>query len=663
VAASLPLVGEELAGYRLRAVIGRGGMSVVFQAENPRLSSIVALKVLAPELSANDTFRARFLQESRIAAGLSHPNVIPIFDMGTHEELLFIAMRYVAGADLRAILQVRGRLLPEQSLSLIRQAGQALDAAHRSDLIHRDVKPANLLVERGVEDDPDHVYLADFGLTKHELSRSGLTATGEFVGTLAYIAPEQIKGEQVDGRADIYSLGCILYESLTGRVPFLKDADAAIIWAHVEEQPVAPSAVCADLPEAFDKVIVRALAKRPEDRYASCREFVDAASAAFRPSVKPATRTSGGNPESVLARTPPFPLSDRTEVERPAAHVDHTEVDPPVPSPHATETDLAAGSSDPAPGIQDESAGRAAATGAQPSERDVGIFPPPMAAHGDSSRASTKTGPRRHRWLVAAAVLAVAAVAVVALVLSSGTSSAGQTDGAALAAVPDNHVNGSGTVSLNLTGDVATVKVDTRGLLNGEPHLMHIHAGGKGACPPASAARLHNGHLAISTGNGIGYYGQTVATLSTYGSTSGIPPNNVQFPAAPMTGGITYHRKIVLTKDAARLIRLGDAVIVVHGIDYNGNHRYDDVLGLSDLDKVYSGESTAPALCGPLRRQSSADVARAGSGTQVYAATLGVARGSAAERIAAGLALLCHLAPVPRLPAQAPSPHSAPSIA
>jgi len=188
---TLPMVGDELAGYRLRGVLGRGGMSVVYEAENPRLGSTVALKVLAPELATNDLFRARFLRESRIAASLNHPNVIPIYDMGAHDDLLFIAMRYVVGSDLRAVLKAKGVLTPDQALLLIGQAGRALDAAHRNGLVHRDVKPGNILIE-GVSDDesePDHVYLSDFGLSKHAASRSGLTATGEFMGTVDYISP------------------------------------------------------------------------------------------------------------------------------------------------------------------------------------------------------------------------------------------------------------------------------------------------------------------------------------------------------------------------------------------------------------------------------------------------------------------------------------------
>jgi serine/threonine protein kinase len=278
----LPLVGDEFAGYRVRAVLGRGGMSVVYQAENLRLSSIIALKVLAPELADNDVFRARFLEESRIAASLNHPNVIPIYDMGARSDLLYIAMRYVSGTDMRQMIKKRGRILPATALFLVSQAARALDAAHRRGLVHRDVKPGNLLIERGVDEaDPDHVYLTDFGITKHAMSRSGLTSTGQFLGTIDYVAPEQIRGTSVMGQADQYSLGCVLYECLTGRVPFEKDLDAAIIWAHVEETPTMPTVLRPELPPEIDEVFSRVLAKRPEERYGSCREFVDAAGLAL----------------------------------------------------------------------------------------------------------------------------------------------------------------------------------------------------------------------------------------------------------------------------------------------------------------------------------------------------------------------------------------------
>ena len=272
-------MGDEFAGYRVRSVLGRGGMSVVYQAENLRLGSVVALKVLAPELATDDVFRARFLEESRIAASLNHPNVIPIYDMGSQDDLLYIAMRYVSGHrhaadDQEARPDPPGdRLVPASA-----RPARALDAAHRKGLVHRDVKPGNLLIERGSDDaDPDHVYLADFGITKHAMSRSGLTSTGQFMGTIDYVAPEQIRGTSVLGLADHYSLGCVLYECLTGRVPFEKDLDAAIIWAHVEETPTMPTVLRPELPPEIDEVFGRVLAKRPDERYGSCREFVEAA--------------------------------------------------------------------------------------------------------------------------------------------------------------------------------------------------------------------------------------------------------------------------------------------------------------------------------------------------------------------------------------------------
>ena len=301
----LPLVGDEFAGYRLRAVLGKGGMSTVYQAENPRLGNVIALKVLAPELASDDVFRTRFLEESRIAAAMNHPHVIPIHDMGSGDGLLYIAMRCVSGTDLRQMISKRGRLLPDTAVFLLSQAARALDAAHRRGLVHRDVKPGNLLVERGNDDsdsDPDHLYLADFGITKPAIGRSGLTSTGQFLGTIDYVAPEQIRGLSVLGMADQYSLGCVLYECLTGRVPFEKDLDAAIIWAHVEETPTRATLLRPDLPAAIDEVFDQVLAKQPGDRYASCREFMTAARSALRvPETAVTARPSG---RRVAARAP-----------------------------------------------------------------------------------------------------------------------------------------------------------------------------------------------------------------------------------------------------------------------------------------------------------------------------------------------------------------------
>jgi serine/threonine protein kinase len=311
---TMPLVGDEFAGYRLMGVVGRGGMSVVYRAENPRLGSTVALKVLAPDIATNDLFRTRFLQESRIAASLSHPNVIPIYDMGSDGDLLYIAMRYVNGHDMRDLLRAKRPLPPTEALYLVGQCGRALDYAHRHSLVHRDVKPANLLVEAGVdEEDPDHVFLADFGITKHALSRTGLTPTGQFMGTLDYVAPEQIQGREVGPSADIYSLGCVLYEGLTGQVPFVKEIDAAVLWAHVEEPAPAATTVNSVLPARMDTVLARALSKDPGDRYATCHEMVVDARAALADHQQP---TALSRPVASQRRPPVEEVAD------PAARLD-----------------------------------------------------------------------------------------------------------------------------------------------------------------------------------------------------------------------------------------------------------------------------------------------------------------------------------------------------
>jgi serine/threonine protein kinase len=271
----LPLVGADFAGYRLRAVLGRGGMSIVYQAENPRLLNQIALKVLAPHLASDEVFRARFRDESQIAASLNHPNVIPIHDFGDCAGLLYIAMRYVPGTDLGRLIAEHGWLAPQAAVQLLEQAARALDAAHIRGLVHRDVKPGNLLIARGSDaGDPDHVYLADFGITKQVGASTGLTMAGAVLGTVHYVSPEQIREEQVFGAADQYALGCVLYECLTGRAPFEKSTNEAIMWAHVHELPVPPTVLRPDLPPAVDGVIARALAKDPADRYPNCRAFL-----------------------------------------------------------------------------------------------------------------------------------------------------------------------------------------------------------------------------------------------------------------------------------------------------------------------------------------------------------------------------------------------------
>jgi serine/threonine-protein kinase len=272
-----PTLGTELGGYRVERLIGRGGMSVVYLAEQLALGRMVALKLLSPELSEDEEFRQRFIRESRLAGGLEHPNIIPVHEAGDVEGLLFIAMRYVEGSDLKALLQREGPLSLEKTIALIGQAASALDAAHARGLVHRDVKPGNLLVASGDgPEDNEHVYLSDFGLTKKTDSKSRMTSTGQFVGTLDYVAPEQIQGKEVTGATDIYSLACVALECLTGHAPYERDSEVAVMYAHLQDPPPKPTAMRPDLPPALDLVFERAMAKDPTERYTSCRELMRA---------------------------------------------------------------------------------------------------------------------------------------------------------------------------------------------------------------------------------------------------------------------------------------------------------------------------------------------------------------------------------------------------
>ena len=267
-------VGSEVAGYRLEEQIGRGGMAVVFRARDVQLGRNVALKLLAPVLALDDAFRQRFIRESRAAAAVDHPHIIPIFAAGESDGVLFIAMRYVQGGDVRRLLDNAGALPAGRGADIITQVALALDAAHLHGLVHRDIKPANMLLD-SVSDGArrDHVYLADFGLSKRSLSVTGLTSIGQFLGTPAYVAPEQVEGRPVDGRADLYALACAAFEILSGAPPYERDDDLAVMWAHVSTLPPSLSARRPDLPAEIDGVLARAMAKAPADRYPTCLDF------------------------------------------------------------------------------------------------------------------------------------------------------------------------------------------------------------------------------------------------------------------------------------------------------------------------------------------------------------------------------------------------------
>ena len=313
-----PRVGTELAGFRIERVLGRGGMGVVYIAEQLRYGRKVALKVLAPELTDDALYRERFEQEWRTAARLDHPSIVPIFEAGEAEGVLYIAMRYVEGIDLQALISNEGQLAPDRTLDILGQVAGALDAAHTKGLVHRDVKPANILISAGPGIAGEHAYLADFGVAKQSHTRSGLTQTGFFVGTVDYAAPEQIEGKRVDGRADQYALGCVLYQCLAGARPFEKESQVALISAHLFEPAPALSAKRPDLPAALDPVIGKALAKAPDDRYASCSELIAAARSAAGLGRQAPSTVAVGAPRTV-AEAPLAATAEAAAATVPAA--------------------------------------------------------------------------------------------------------------------------------------------------------------------------------------------------------------------------------------------------------------------------------------------------------------------------------------------------------
>jgi len=298
-----------VAGYRIEQVVGRGGMGVVYRATNLALGQVEALKLIAPELAADDEFRERFRRETRLAATLrGHPHAITIYSAGERDGVLFLAMEFVEGSNLGDLLRRDGALEPARAVDLLGQVAGALDAAHAQGLVHRDVKPANVVI--ATEDGRDRAYLTDFGLAKQLDSRTAMSATGVIVGTVAYMAPEQAQGRPVDARTDIYALGCVFFEMVTGRVPFPRDDQVAVIYAHLTEPPPAVSGVRAGLHPALDGVVAKAMAKDPGERYLSAGDFARDAAAALQ-----GTRVTG--PETVVATGQARPLGPSVPPEPP----------------------------------------------------------------------------------------------------------------------------------------------------------------------------------------------------------------------------------------------------------------------------------------------------------------------------------------------------------
>jgi YVTN family beta-propeller protein len=272
--------GAVFAGHRIEGIAGRGGMGVVYRATHLALDHVVALKVIAPDLAGDERFRRRFADESRIAVSIRHPNVVQIHHAGEEQGLLFVTMDLIEGTDLRGLLRERGAIDPGDAVRIIQPVAAALDAAHAKGLVHRDIKPGNVLIERRDGED-EHIYLTDFGLARAIEATTGITATGAFVGTLDYVAPEQIRGQRVDARADVYALGCVLFELLTGNPPFAaRDDKVAKMYAHLQEEPPRLRVLHPELPAELDHVVARALAKEPDERFPSAGDLGRAAAAA-----------------------------------------------------------------------------------------------------------------------------------------------------------------------------------------------------------------------------------------------------------------------------------------------------------------------------------------------------------------------------------------------
>jgi hypothetical protein len=393
--------GSRIAGYRLEEQIGRGGMAVVFRARDQRLGRLVALKILAPALAADEEFRHRFIRESRAAAAVDDPHVIPVFEAGEADGVLFIAMRYVPGGDARSLVHREGPLPPGRVAAIISPVASALDAAHAAGLVHRDVKPANMLVD-AQPGRPDHVYLSDFGLSKGTASSAGLTGTGQFLGTLDYISPEQIEGRPADGRTDEYALACAAFELLTGAPPFRRDEAMAVMYAQLSEPPPQLTSRRPGLPPAADGVLTRALAKAPEDRYASCREFADALRSAL--GLQP---YDSGPAVIPLADHPP------TQIAWPSA--------PGIPHAGGPAAGAAAGTPGPAPAGADMPTGEANIPGLPTAAADPGRS---GARASDGEKAEPVQRRRRRVILgILAGVAGLAVAGVVAATALPGTRS------------------------------------------------------------------------------------------------------------------------------------------------------------------------------------------------------------------------------------------------
>jgi serine/threonine protein kinase len=414
--------GSRIAGYLIQEQIGRGGMAVVYRASDPRLNRPVALKILAPELAGDAAFRQRFLREMRAAASVDHPHIVPVFDAGEADGALFIAMRYVSGQDLRTLLDAERTLPAARVAHIVTQVASALDEAHSRGLVHRDVKPGNMLIGTVAgTGQPDHVYLSDFGLSKPSLSSANITLTGQFLGTIDYMAPEQVEGGVVDGRADLYALACTTFEMLAGAPPFKRDQGLAVMWAQVSAAAPSLRAERPDLSPEVDRVIARALAKAPDDRYPTCMAFATALRAAC--GLPPA----GAEPGQAAASQAP-PPTQRAHLPGPQPAVSWADDPRPAPAtswpadPRPAPATSWPADPRPAPATSRPPApppSQATSWPPAPPPVTPGLRPPGNAAH------PRRTGP--FVVIAAAACVAVLTLAGVAFAVLHGHSTTGPT--------------------------------------------------------------------------------------------------------------------------------------------------------------------------------------------------------------------------------------------
>ena len=617
--------GAMFAGYRIEGLIDRGGMGVVYRATDVDLDRTVALKIIAPEHTQNPDAVARFKTEARLAASLEHANIVPIHRGGEFEGVLYLAMRLVPGTNLRKVID-EGPLPMDRIRRVITQVSDALDAAHAAGLVHRDVKPANIMVSG--EGKAEHIYLTDFGLTKRLGTAGSLTRTGGWVGTPDYVAPEQIQAGKIDGRADVYSLGCVLYEMLTGSVAFPRDNDVAKLWAHVTDPPPPPSLKRPDLVKAFDDVVARATAKDPDARYQKASDLAAAVDSAVAEqegkSQADLSEAAAAGPDWTVASQPPEIPMGKAPTYPGASAPGQGSGSPPPPAPKRHRRGLRAPAESAAPSAQPPLLQQPPPPGAASppaAGRGGPPAPPPQPSGGKKGHRTAMAGggrprarrghrggggpgrrlfqrqrsfrtrsPRRQPWI-------------------SGHWRPSPPTTSPAPARPTSNSRGTWPRCTSLTPTGCSTP----------PPMRCTSTRAAGQCPPASAAKLHNGHRAISTSNGAQFYGKPRVSLTTKGPTG--PASILAFPRYPATGKITYTRKIKLIPSALRYVRRNNAVIVVHGIDYNRNGLYDGSLDRSELDPAVQGETTAPALCGPIR--SAKSTADAGSARD-YTASLTV---------------------------------------